>query len=79
MSPSRPARASVRRSVEPFAKRRDGVDLFRHTFCSHLAMRGAPAQAIHELAGQSELQMTLRPQPAALDSAIRLLDRGGSA
>jgi integrase len=28
-----------------------GVHTLRHTFCSHLAMRGAPARAIQELAG----------------------------
>ena len=28
----------------------DGVHILRHTFCSHLAMRGAPARAIQELA-----------------------------
>jgi len=39
---------------------RDGVHILRHTFCSHLAMRGAPARAIQELAGHSELQMTQR-------------------
>ncbi len=28
---------------------RQGVHILRHTFCSHLAMRGAPARAIQEL------------------------------
>jgi len=31
------------------------VHILRHTFCSHLAMRGAPARAIHELAGHQDL------------------------
>jgi integrase len=56
-----------------------GVHILRHTFCSHLAMRGAPARAIQELAGHSELGMTQRYMhlsPAALDAAIQLLDRG---
>jgi integrase len=55
-----------------------GVHILRHTFCSHLAMRGAPPRAIQELAGHRELGMTQRYMhlsPAALDSAIRLLDR----
>ena len=39
---------------------RNGVHILRHTFCSHLAMRGAPARAIQELAGHSELGMTQR-------------------
>jgi integrase len=55
-----------------------GVHVLRHTFCSHLAMRGAPPRAIQELAGHRELGMTQRYMhlsPAALDSAIRLLDQ----
>ena len=35
-----------------------GVHILRHTFCSHLAMRGAPARAIQELAGQQDLSTT---------------------
>ena len=71
MVQSRVKRASRRANV------RDGVHILRHTFCSHLAMRGAPARAIQELAGHSELQMTQRYMhlsPAALDAAIQLLD-----
>jgi integrase len=59
------------------AKVPTGVHVLRHTFCSHLAMRGAPGKAIQELAGHGELSMTQRYMhlsPAALDSAIRLLD-----
>jgi len=44
-------------------------------------MRGAPARAIQELAGHSELGMTERYMhlsPAALDAAIRLLDCRGN-
>jgi integrase len=57
-----------------------GVHVLRHTFCSHLAMRGGPARAIQELAGHRDLVTTQRYMhlsPAALDSAIRLLDRPG--
>jgi integrase len=49
----------------------------RHTFCSHLAMQGAPAKAIQELAGHANLSTTLRYMhlsPAAKDAAVRLLD-----
>jgi integrase len=59
------------------AKVRKGVHILRHTFCSHLSMRGAPARAIQELAGHADLTMTQRYMhlsPAALDAAIRLLD-----
>jgi len=55
----------------------EGVHILRHTFCSHLAMRGAPAKAIQELLGHQDLSMTQRYMhlsPAALDAAIRLLD-----
>jgi len=51
----------------------------RHTFCSHLARRGAPARAIQELAGHHDLGTTQRYMqlsPAALDAAIRLLETG---
>ena len=59
-----------------------GVHILRHTFCSHLAMRGAPARAIQELAGHADLTMTQRYMhlsPAVLDSAIRLLEQHGPA
>ena len=57
-----------------------GVHILRHTFCSHLSMRGAPAKAIQELAGHADLTMTQRYMhlsPAALGAAIRLLDAPG--
>ena len=46
-----------------------------------LAMRGAPARAIQELVGHSELGVTQRYMhlsPAALDAAIQLLDGRGN-
>ena len=52
--------------------------LLRHTFCSHLAMRGAPARAIQELAGHQDLTTTQRYMhlsPAAIEGAIRLLEQ----
>ncbi len=54
-----------------------GIHILRHTFCSHLAMRGAPARAIQELAGHRDLTTTQRYMhlsPAAVDAAIRLLE-----
>jgi integrase len=52
----------------------------RHTFCSHLAMRGAPVKAIQELAGHANLTTTMRYMhlsPGALDVAIGLLNQRG--
>lgn len=48
------ARAARRAEVD------SGVHTLRHTFCSHLAMRGAPARAIQELAGHEDLATTQR-------------------
>jgi site-specific recombinase XerD len=64
-------RAGRRANVKP------GVHILRHTFCSHLAMRGAPARAIQELAGHQDLstsQGDMHLSPAALDAVIQLLD-----
>jgi integrase len=68
----------VRRSVRRAQLATSGVHRLRHTFCSHLAMRGAPARAIQELAGHMDLATTQRYMhlsPAAIDGAIRLLDQ----
>lgn len=59
-----------------------GVHTLRHTFCSHLAMRGAPTRAIQELAGHKDLstsQRYMHLSPAAIESAIRLLDEPSPA
>ncbi len=53
------------------------LHVLRHTFCSHLAMKGAPARAIQELAGHLHLSTTERYMhlsPQARDGAIRLLN-----
>ena len=67
----------VQRAARRSFAKSDGVHVLRHTFCSHLAMRGAPARAIQELAGHVSLSTTQRymhVSPAAVESAIRLLD-----
>jgi site-specific recombinase XerD len=54
-----------------------GPHVLRHTFCSRLAMRGAPGRAIQELAGHRDLMTTQRYMhlsSAALDNAIQLLE-----
>lgn len=53
------------------------IHKLRHTFCSQLAMRGAPARAIQEVAGHADLATTQRYMhlsPAATFSAISLLE-----
>ena len=52
--------------------------VLRHTFCSHLAMRGAVPKAIQELAGHQSLTTTqgyMHLSPAAKSAAIELLNR----
>jgi integrase len=73
---------AVQRFVKLAARRaglkREGVHVLRHTFCSHLAMRGAPARAIQQLAGHANLTTTqgyMHLSPAAIEGAIRLLDQ----
>jgi site-specific recombinase XerD len=70
------------------AQRRAGLEVMgslhklRHTFCSHLAMKSAPAKAIQELAGHTDLKMTMRYMhlsPSALDAAIALLNSKSGA
>jgi integrase len=68
------------RCGEMIALGTSGIHRLRHTFCSHLAMRGAPAKAIQELAGHQDLATTQRYMhlsPAAVESAIQLLDAPG--
>jgi site-specific recombinase XerD len=77
------------RGAQRVAGIEQGVHILRHTFWSafaaraatadksHLAMKGAPARAIQELAGHADLSTTQRYMhlsPAATEDAIRLLD-----
>jgi integrase len=67
----------IRRAARHASLENTGPHILRHTFCSHLAMRGAPARAIQELAGHRDLATTQRYMhlsAAALDGAIRLLE-----
>ena len=58
----------------------NGPHRLRHTFCSHLAMRGAPPRAIQELAGHANFTTTQRYMhlsPSAIEGAIRMLESPG--
>jgi site-specific recombinase XerD len=71
--------AALRFACRQVGLRRIGSHVLRHTFCSHLAMRGAAPKAIQELVGHSTLSMTLRYMhlaPSALREAVALLDLG---
>jgi integrase len=69
------------------AQRRAGLEatgnvhILRHTFCSHLAMRGAAPKAIQDLAGHQHLSTTMRYMhlsPNERERAIGLLNRRGA-
>jgi site-specific recombinase XerD len=50
----------------------------RHTFASHLVMRGAPIKAVQELLGHATIEMTMRYSHLSPDvrrDAVALLDR----
>jgi integrase len=54
------------------------LHIFRHTFCSHLAMAGVPAMTIKELARHKSLAVTLKYMhlsPSAKDEGIAMLAR----
>jgi len=53
----------------------------RHSFASHLVMRGVPIRAVQELMGPSTILMTMRYAhlaPEVTREAVQLLDLDGS-
>lgn len=62
--------------------RRVGWHVMRHSFASHLVMRGAPIKAVQELLGHATIMMTMRYAhlaPEIARDAVRLLDGHGKA
>ena len=58
--------------------RRIHVHVLRHTFASHLAMKGVPMKVIQELMGHSTIEMTMRYahlSPEVKRDSVRLLDQ----
>lgn len=54
-----------------------GWHILRHTFASHLVMRGAPVPAVQKLLGHSAIEMTMRYAhlaPSTMRTAIDLLN-----
>lgn len=57
--------------------RQVGWHVLRHTFASHLAMRGVPLKAVQELLGHATIEMTMRYShlsPHVAREAVKLLD-----
>src|SRR5712672_1495501 len=55
--------------------------VLRHTFASHLVMRGVPLKAVQELMGHATIEMTMRYahlSPDVRRSAVQLLDHGNA-
>jgi integrase len=75
-------RAGIKRQEKRAGLRVTGWHVLRHTFCSHLAMKGAPPRAIQELAGHQSITVTNRYMhmaPGELRSAIALLNRSATS
>lgn len=70
------------RATRKAGLRHIGWHLLRHTFASHLVMRGVPIKAVQELLGHATIEMTMRYahlSPHVTREAVKLLDKSGSA
>jgi integrase len=68
----------LRRAYRKAGLRKIGWHTLRHTFCSHLAMKGAPVRTIQELAGHATITTTMgymHLTPSAARAAVDLLEK----
>jgi integrase len=75
--PENTSDANLRRVCRLAGLREVGWHVLRHTFASHLVMKGVPLKHIQELLGHKTIQMTLRYAHLAPDSmaeAVAVLD-----
>ena len=76
------ANKALKRLCRKAGLREIGWHVLRHTFASHLAMRGVPLKAVQELLGHQSITMTMRYAhlaPAFKEEAVDLLDTGFAA
>jgi len=69
------------RACKKAGLRRIGWHTLRHTFASHLIMKGVPIKVVQELLGHQTIQMTMRYSHLSPDikcDAVNLLDHGSS-
>jgi integrase len=65
------------RTCKKAGLRRIGWHVLRHTFASHLTMRGVPLKAVQELLGHATIEMTMRYahlSPSVRRDAVQALD-----
>ena len=73
----RPLRKAVRAAGIPRDSGRIGWHDLRHTYGSHLAMRGVPLRTIQELLGHASIEQTMRYahlSPEVKRDAVKVLD-----
>lgn len=71
-------RNAIRRASKQAGLRPIGWHTLRHTFASHLVMRGVPLKAIQELLGHASIEMTMRYahlSPDVKKDAVRVLEQ----
>ncbi len=71
----------LRRICRKAGLRKIGWHVLRHTFASHLAMRGVPMRGIQELLGHASITMTMKyshMSPDARRDYVQLLDKKGN-